>query len=150
MAAIENFNLDSLLDGTLDDLADMPEFKPFPAGAHSILATLVDKATDKKNWVNGHPAYELRMKLEEHLELANPEEALQKGAETGILYMLDNEMGQGQFKKLIAAVAVKFPGLSNRETAAQVKDLAMAVVTKQRPNKDKTQMYTDLVEAMVS
>lgn len=149
MAAIENFNLDSLLDGTLDDLADMPEFKPFPAGAHSILATLIDK-TAKKDHVNGHPAYELRMKLEEHLELVNPEEALQKGAETGILYMLDNEMGQGQFKKLLAAIAVKFPGLSNRETAAQVKDLAMAVVTKQRANKDKTQMYTDLVEAIVS
>ena len=31
---MSEFNLDSLLDGTLDALADLPEFKPFPAGTY--------------------------------------------------------------------------------------------------------------------
>ena len=32
-----NLDIDNLLDGTLDDLADAPEFKPFPLGAHKIV-----------------------------------------------------------------------------------------------------------------
>jgi hypothetical protein len=143
------FNLDSLLDGTLDDLADMPEFRPYPVGTHRVNATLVNK-TEKKNWVNGHPGYELKMKAIETIELANTEDTpLQQGAETGVLYLLDNEMGQGSFKKILASVAEKLGPASNRELAAQVVNLECLVVTKQRQNKDKTATYTDIVELQV-
>lgn len=142
------FNLDQLLDGTLDDLADMPEFKPFPPGAHRVIANLVDK-TAPKDQVNKHPGYELRLKLVEHMELADPEKAMAAGTETGVLYLLDNEMGQGQFKKFLAAIGEKFGPKSNRELIAEVKNLDMLVVTKVRSNKDKTQEYTDIVEAQV-
>ncbi len=145
-----SFNLDALLDGTLDDLADMPEFKPFPVGAHHILGTIVDKATNKKDWVGGHPAFELKMKIVETLEMANPEEPPAKaGDETNVLYMMDNDMGQGAFKKLLQAVSAKFGAQSPRALIEQVKNLDMNVITKQRANKDKTQMYTDIVEVMV-
>lgn len=148
--AKSDFDINSLLDGTLDALADMPEFKPFPAGTHSILGTLIDKASDKKLWVNGHPAYEFKMTLDETLEMADSTQlALAKGAETNVLYMLDNEMGQGQFKKLMTALSVKFGEKTNRELIGECKNLAMTVVTKQRSNKDKTQMYTDIVELLV-
>lgn len=144
------FDINALLDGTLDALADTPEFKPFPAGTHSITVSLVDKATDKKKWVNGHPAYELKMTLDETLELADSSsETLAKGAKTSVLYMLDNEMGQGQFKKFMSALVAKFGAKTNRELIAEANNLACTVVTKQRANKDKTQMYTDIVEILV-
>lgn len=141
----QEFNIDSLLDGTLDDLADMPEFKPYPAGLHSVLVTLEYKI------VNKHPSYELKMKAEETLELVDSSETpLVKGAETSVLYMLDNEMGQGQFKKILSAAAAKFGAKSNRDLIAEFKSpVACKVVTKTRANKDKTQVYTDIVEMMV-
>ena len=39
------FNLDSLLDGTLDDLADLPEFRPFVPGTYRVNFNF--KADDK-------------------------------------------------------------------------------------------------------
>lgn len=149
-ATAAEFDINSILDGTLDDLADMPEFKPFPAGTHRILGTLVDK-TAKKDHVGGHPCYEFKMKAEETLELADAtkDEPLAKGAETNVLFMLDNEMGQGQFKALLSAVSSKFGVASNRELAGMVKDLEMLVVTKTRQNKEKTQTYTGIVESTV-
>lgn len=146
----ETFNLDSLLDGTLDALADMPEFKPFPPGTHAIFATIVDKASDKKKWVNGHPAYELKMIAEETLELADSSSIpLVKGAETSVLYMLDNEMGQGGFKKILAAGVEKFGPKTNREIIGEFNNLSCTVVTSLRNNKDKTQQYTGIVELLV-
>lgn len=144
------FDINSILDGTLDDLADMPEFKPFPVGTHRILGTLIDK-TAKKDHIGGHPAYEFKMVAEETMELADAskDEPLIKGAETNVLFMLDNEMGQGQFKALLSAVAVKFGPAPNRELAGMVKNLEMLVVTKQRQNKEKTQTYTGIVESTV-
>ena len=141
---MSEFNIDSLLDGTLDDLADMPEFKPFPAGLHAITATLEYKV------VNKHPCYELQMIAEETIELASADDVpLTKGATTSMLFMLDNEIGQGQFKKVLQAVATKFGAASNRALIEHVKNLSCKVVTKQRANKEKTQMYTDLVEMLV-
>lgn len=143
------FNLDALLDGTLDDLADMPEFKPFPIGVHHIIASLVDKASDKKNWVGGHPCFELKMKLVETLEAADPEKVGKAGDETNVLFMMDNDMGQGQFKNLMKAVATKFGSAPLRQLIEQVKNIDMAVTTTIRQNKEKTQSYTQIVEVTV-
>jgi hypothetical protein len=144
------FNLDQLLDGQLDDLADIPEFKPFPAGAHICIATLVDKATDPKNRVNNHPGYELNLVAKETQELANEADTpLVAGAKTSILFLLDNPIGQGNFKKVLQAVAEKFGGSTPRELIAHVNNLEILIVTKVRTNKEKTQQYTDMVEIAV-
>lgn len=141
----ENFNIDSILDGTLDDLADLPEFRPFPAGTHRVTIKLEQKV------VNKHPGFELSMKAIETVELpSNSSDApLNAGAETSVLYLLDNEIGQGQFKKLLAALAAHFGAKSNRELIADAQNSECLVVTKQRQNKDKTQTYTDIVELQV-
>lgn len=140
----ENFNIDSLLDGTLDDLADAPEFKPFPAGTHKVIITIVQKK------IGTHPAFEVGMKAVETLELANSEEApLATGATTSVAYMMDNDLGQGNFKKVLASLAAHFGAKSNRELIAEAQNLEVAVVTKVRQNKDKTQSYTDIVELQV-
>jgi hypothetical protein len=148
--AQDNFDIDAMLDGTLDDLADLPEFKPYPAGTHAVILTIVDK-TAAKNRVNNHPGFEVKMKAVETLELANSEDTpLVAGAETSVLYLLDNPIGQGSFKKLLASAAEHFGAKSNRELIADLQGATVAVVTRTRQNKDKTQTYTDIVEMKVA
>lgn len=148
--AQDNFDIDAMLDGTLDDLADLPEFKPYPAGTHAVILTIVDK-TAAKSRVNNHPGFEVKMKAVETLELANPDDTpLVAGAETSVLYLLDNPIGQGSFKKLLASAAEHFGAKSNRELIADLQGATVAVVTRQRQNKEKTQTYTDIVEMKVA
>lgn len=150
MAQDQAFDINSLLDGTLDDLADMPEFKPYPAGTHRVQAKLIDK-TAPKDQVNKHPGFELRMSMIETIELAQGDaEVIQPKSEASVLYLLDNEMGQGQFKKILKSLAERFGAKSNRELIAEMSSwVECLVVTKQRMNKDKTQTYTDVVELQV-
>jgi len=148
--AQDNFDIDAMLDGTLDDLADLPEFKPFPVGTHAVVLTIVDK-TAAKDRVNNHPGFEVKMKAVETLELANSDDTpLVAGAETSVLYLLDNPIGQGSFKKLLASAAEHFGAKSNRELIADLNGATVAVVTRQRQNKEKTQTYTDIVEMKVA
>lgn len=140
----DNFNLDSLLDGTLDDLADAPEFKPFPAGTHKVTITIVQKK------IGTHPAFEVGMKAVETIELSNSDETpLAAGATTSVAYMMDNDIGQGNFKKVLASLANRYGQKSNRELIADAQNAEVLVVTKVRQNKDKTQSYTDIVELQV-
>ena len=148
--AQDNFDIAALLDGTLDDLADLPEFKPFPVGTHAVVLTIINK-TAPKDRVNNHPGFEVKMKAVETLELANPDDtSLVAGAETSVLYLLDNPIGQGSFKKLLASAAEHFGAKSNRELIADLNGATVAVVTRQRQNKEKTQTYTDIVEMKVA
>lgn len=150
MASQDNFDIDAMLDGTLDDLADLPEFKPYPVGTHAVILTIVDK-TAPKDRVNNHPGFEVKMKAVETLELANSDDTpLVAGAETSVLYLLDNPIGQGSFKKLLASAAEHFGAKSNRELIADLQGATVAVVTRQRQNKEKTQTYTDIVEMKVA
>ena len=98
---MSDFNIDSILDGTLDDLADLPEFKPFPVGTHKAVLTMEQKV------VNKHPAIEVKLKALETIELPSGSEAepVSPGQEGTVLYMLDNELGQGKFKKLLKQLA---------------------------------------------
>lgn len=139
------FNLDSLLDGTLDDLADLPEFRPFPPGTHRVNIKFEQKV------VNKHPGFEMKMKAIETVELpaGSSEEPLAAGAETSVLFLLDNEIGQGQFKKIMVSLAAHYGAKSNRELIADGQGAECLVITKQRQNKDKTQTYTDIVELQV-
>lgn len=136
------FNIDSLLDGTLDDLADVPEFKPFPAGAHKVSVSLEYKV------INKHPSYIVKMTAIETMELhdATKDEPLIAGAKADVAYMLDNEIGQGNFKRVMIAAANKFGKKSNRELVEDLKNVEAIVITKVRQNKDKTQSYTDITE----
>jgi len=136
-------NMDSLLDGTLDDLADMPEYKPYPAGTHDAVMTIEQKM------INNHPSFIVHLKAVETVELANPQEdtPLEKDASTDVSYMMDNEMGQGGFKELLKVAAEKFGSKSNRDLIADMQNATVRITTKVRANKDKSQFYTSIVEA---
>ena len=137
-------DMDKLLDSTLDDLADAPEFKPFPAGTHKVTLTIAQKK------IGTHPAFEVGMKAIETIELSNSDETpIAAGATTSVAYMMDNEMGQGNFKKILASLASHYGAKSNRDLISEAQNAEVLVVTKVRMNKDKTQSYTDIVELQV-
>jgi hypothetical protein len=131
----DNFDLDSILDSSIDDLADLPEFQQYPSGAHRVIINWESKK------VNDHPCMEMRMKLLETVELANPAEdqPVAAGTESSALFMLDNEFGQGSFKTIIKALA-EATGTSKISEAVEASNgMEVTVVVVTKPDrKDKT------------
>lgn len=141
---ITDKDLDNLLDISLDDIADLPEFTNFPPGAYTVKIKL------EKKVVNNHPSVELEMTLVSTEELADPTETpLEPGAECSVLFMLDNEYGAGKFKKVIKPLAEHLNTTSVKEVLEESKGLECLVVTAIRKNKDKTQSYMDIVSLQV-
>jgi len=138
-------NMNALLDQTLDDIADLPEFKAYPPGVHKILFTFDTKE------VNGHPCVEGACKMIETLELAEPtrDVAPTPGAVASVLYHLDNEFGAGAFKLIAAPIGEMLGTRSNREIVEQTKNLECVIVTAYKANKeDKEKPYMNIKELM--
>ena len=88
-------NMDALLEGSLDDLADLPEFKPYPIGVHRAQIFLEPKK------VNDKLAISVNFKYVSVVELADPlDKVPEVGAVANVLCQMDNEFGQGLFKKI--------------------------------------------------
>lgn len=145
-------DIDSLLDGTLDDLADVPEFKPWPDGAHR--ATI---KWDLKE-VSGQKCPELTATAIETMELADPtnDQPLAANDSTSVLFMFKkkdgtaNEIGQGQFKELIAPLVAATGAASPREAMDKANGMEVLLVSKKRADKnDKTKFYTSFTSLQV-
>ena len=138
-------NLDSLLDLTLDDLADLPEFKPFPAGAHKVTASMELKD------IGGKECIELTLTLLETLEQANPQDEPSKPGDTAnTLFMLDNEYGLGNLKKCATPIAKALGVAKISEVVDACKDVECVVITSLRPDKhDKDKKYLQIKELQV-
>jgi hypothetical protein len=150
----QNLSMDDLLDGTLDDLADVPEFKPFAAGAHRV--TISFDATKK---INDMPAVEVKLVHVETVELADPEGTPPNpGDSTNVIYILKkkneqgqvvrNELAEGQFKQLLASLAPAFPeATTNRaimEAAQGYEVLAATSIRENKKDKNNIKYYTAL------
>ena len=137
-------NIDSLLDLSLDDIADLPEFKVFPIGAHQCTISF------EKKQIGTHPVVEMKLVAIATVKLADPTETpLEAGTESSVAFMLDNEYGMGNMKKVMTPLAQYF-GLSKvQEIIEASKGLEVLVVTKQRQNKEKTQTYLEIVSIQV-
>lgn len=140
-----SLDLDSILDSSIDDLADLPEFAVYPSGVHKVIIDFESKE------VNKHPCVEMKMKAVETVELANPaaDTPLEAGTESSVLFMLDNEFGQGKFKTIIKQIAAATGTSKISETVEAAKGMEVQVVCKVRQNKDKTQSYTDVTKVIV-
>lgn len=123
-------SIDSILDETLDDLADLPEFKVYPAGAHRVLATFEQKE------INSKQAVDLSFKYVEALELAEPETeenpAPKQGDACNTMFMLDNEYGVGNFKKCSKPFSEALNFATGREIIEGVKDVECVILTSVR------------------
>ena len=142
-------NLDQLLDGTIDQLADKPEFKPYPAGAHVVTTFFTEKkyGADKKE-----AGIEEKFKYVEVGELANPDEDVApKAGDEGMLSLnltskdeFQREFAQGTLKEILKALAAKFGNKSPRELMEEGKGQQAIIVTTLRSNKDKTASFLQL------
>jgi hypothetical protein len=134
-------DLDNLLDSTLDDIADLPTFEPFPPGAHRVTISFAEKK------INEHPAVEIKFKMVECLELSEPEttKAPDPGSEYCIAYMLDNEFGAGKFKEVLKPIAAATGTQQIRAILEAGEGMEVVIVTKLRTDKeDKDKKYMDL------
>jgi len=140
-----SIDLDDLLDTTLDDLEDLPEFKPFIPGAHKVQATF---SQDK---VNNKPVVKLDFTYLELVEAADPdtpeEEHPKAGDTSNTIFMLDNEYGRGNLKKC-AGYFQEAMGLSTiRDVVDNVKDIECILVSGVRKDKDNPdKKYLDVKE----
>lgn len=142
----QDLNIDSLLDSTLDDIADLPEFKNFPPGAHKALATLSIKE------INKNTAVELAFKYIEPVQLdegVDEADTPKEGDSCSTMFMMNNEFGQGAFKACAAPLAegLGILGSSNRDIIEAVTDVEVLIVTSLRADKnDKTKFYMKVNE----
>lgn len=138
-----------LLDGTLEDLADLKGFKNPASGAHRVVITGFE---EKK--INGHPAVEVGFIYKEQLELADPATdpklLMTDGEEFNISYMLDNETGQGFFKEFMKNLGEKLGTAKLSEIAEQAKGLELAIMTKQTYDEKKDRYYCNIKSVMVT
>jgi hypothetical protein len=145
---MSNSDLDSLLDTTLDDLEDLPSFKPFPAGAHQCTATFEQKD------IGGRAAIELNFTLKETLELADPNlpesERSKPGDTANTMFLLENEYGRGNLKKCAAPFAEALNLSSLRDVVEQVRDVECVIISSIRVDKnDPDKKYLNVKEIQI-
>ena len=141
-----SLDLDSILDSSIDDLADLPEFGIYPSGVHRVIINWESKE------VNKHPSMEMKMKLIETVELANPAEdqPVAAGTESSSLFMLDNEFGQGAFKQIMKVLAGACGTNKISETVDASQGMEVQVVVAVKPDKkDPTTMRMNVRKVIV-
>jgi hypothetical protein len=145
--------MDALLDGTLDDLADIPEFRNYPIGVHKVkiswdTAKTLDgvyKVKDKEE--TGLKTFvQLSMEAIETIELpaGSTDTPLEVGAQAQLLYDLNNEFAQGKFKEIMKALASHYGAKSNRELLAESNGAEVLIVVKHRTDKKSKKVYIDV------
>ena len=152
-AQSSSLDIDSLLDSTLDDLADMPEFKPYPAGAHRCTMKMEVKE------INTITSIDINLTGIETVELADATDTpIVAGDTTNMLLMLkkkdgtSNDMSVGKWKELLRPLQAHFGTTSNRETMEASQGVEVLVVTKIRTDKrdaNDLKYYTDIVSLQV-
>lgn len=142
------FDIDSLLDTSLDDVADLPEFVTPPPGFYKLtLKKLEQKA------INDKPALIFHYAVVETLELVNPTNDKVAGegkSEFSESFFLNNENGLAYAKKSLAPLAAHFGVKTVREIIAACEGgLEIAATVKNRANKDKTALYPSVSNIIV-
>jgi hypothetical protein len=138
----------SILDGTLDDIDDLPSFTPFPSGAYHVV---LSEGLQRKP-IGTHPGVECKMKLIEVKELSNPvqDEAIKPkvGDECTSVFMLDNPIGLGFLKSnVLQPIGDKLGIKSNGAIIEASKNIqAIVVLEKQVVTKDgSTKEYCKII-----
>jgi hypothetical protein len=142
--------MDALLDGTLDDLADIPEIRVYPVGAHKVIinwelnATLNNVFNERGKESSGLKKFvKLSCKAVETVELPadSTDTPLEPGVPMQQLYDLSNEYAQGAFKNVMKALAQHYGAKSNRQLIEESQGAEVIITIKHR--KDKTKKNDD-------
>lgn len=141
-----------LLDATLDDMKDLPQWITFPAGVYKVKPSV--KMEKKKVKNEEVTVITVGATLLEVREINNKEEvAPEIGAVTSVAYNWENEYGQGGLKNLLKPIgaatgAAKVTDLLELLNTADSVLLVMGVREgKAQDNKPaaKFQQFTDLI-----
>jgi hypothetical protein len=108
-----------LLDETLDDLADLPQVAPYPAGAHLAKMFISVKEGKENNGVKAPPSYLATFEYVNVLELTDPSKTPPAAGDKAFVNIYTkkkdgtpNEFGQGQLKLLLKPLQERL-GTSN-------------------------------------
>jgi hypothetical protein len=139
-------NMTDLLDAQLDDLEDLPEFKPFNPGAHQLIATFAEKT------INDKAAVELTLKLVETIELSDPQQEFDApGTECSMAFFLDNEFARGNLKKVAKPFGAALGLGTIREIVEGVKNVeCLALTTLRKDKNDPDRFYLNIKEIQVT
>lgn len=137
--------MDTLLDGSLDDLADIPEFRPYPVGAHKVkiswdpAATIPNVFNEKGKESSGLRRFvQLSAVAIETVELGEPTDTpLAGGEKLQQNFDLTNEYAQGAFKNIMGCLAEHYGAKSPRLLMADSQDAEVVLVIKHRKDKNK-------------
>lgn len=144
------FSLDSLLDGTLDDLANVPGFDNFHPGSHRVIINW--KLPKKEQGKPLNPVIKLQLTLKETAELSDASLTPQaEGTLSTVQYRMDNEYGQTAYRAIIEQLSDRFGAGTNREIMERSEGAECLVVTTQRAAKKvegKPQTYFMDIEAI--
>ncbi len=123
--------IEDLMDADLDNIADLAGFEIPPKGHYKLSISLEQKT------VNDKPAISANATVLETLELADANETkCKEGTKFNVLFMMDNQWGQGAFKKFVMPIA-KHLGVSKvSETIKACQNITVAATLKHRGNKE--------------
>lgn len=139
--------LDSLLDSSLEDLADAPTWQEYPPGVHRVIVEEIEQFK-----IENEPKAGIKIKFKgiETVEAQDPEKVISEGQVTSVSFLLihPNEnvvkMGQGGFKEIMAATAEQFGAGSNRELMEKLKGAEVLIATDLRKDKKNDREYLQL------
>ena len=140
------FNMDSLLEGTLDDLAQVPDFVAYPPGSHKVIINWEMPTKERPTTIG------LKLSAIETLELNDASHTpLVPGSMTTISFKMDNEFGQSNYRKVITSLSAHFGAGTNREIMEKSAGAECLVITTSKTGKKTEQnpdpvSYTRLVE----
>lgn len=151
--------MDALLDGTLDDLADIPEFRQYPIGAHKVkinwnLAHTITGVFNKKDDESSglKKFVQLKCTAIETVEMpaGSTDAPLEAGAPMQQNFDLTNEWAQGAFKVIMTALAQHYGAKSNRELIKESEDAECVITIKHRKDKKEAgKFYAQIDNLMV-
>jgi hypothetical protein len=143
-----------LLDESLDNLADLEKFEPFPAGSHQVALSF------KTEEHNSLPVVRMGMKMVETLELSNSSDvAPEPGKSVNIGFFLKykdketqeikaNPVGQGQLKEILKVLRETFGGENPRQIMENSEGANVAVTLKVRPDKNDPDVKFNTIKAI--
>lgn len=133
------------LNGSLDDIEDLPAFAVFRSGAYIV--NFPEGLVEKR--INGKPAVELKCVCKEVKELSDPNEADKApkiGDQGSFLFIVDNETGRGFLKMVLKAYAERLGTKDVPTLKAAVKGTDALVVVKWSEDKTKGREYMNLTK----
>lgn len=140
--------LDSLLDSSLEDLADAPTWQEFPPGVHRCIVEDVEQFKVDGN--ERKAGIKFKFKGLETVEAQDPNKVIEPGQVTSVSFFLihPNDMvmksGQGGFKEVMAATAEQFGAAPNRELMEKIKGAEVLIATDLRKDKKTDREYLQL------